>query len=264
MSDPHEERLPGGRLTIVNRVGDTVRRQPMPWSHEVQRLLTHVRRQGFLLVPEPLGFDGEGREVLRYIQGETSATVTPWPGSLWSDELLIEVGKAVAAYHRAVADFVPSQNAQWQYRPRALLPGEIICHHDFAPYNAVFRESHLLGIIDWEGAGPGTIKEEIAFLAWQWVPLSPPHREIPDGSNPDVDQVARLRLLLDSYDYQDREGLIEAVIDRVEISRSGIEERADAGGPAFIGLRNEGHTRDMELLIRHLEQNKRNLQAAIE
>jgi len=167
MSDPREERLPGGRLTIVLRAGDTVLRESKPWSNDVQRLLSHVRSRGFLLAPEPLGFDEQGREVVRYIEGDTSATVTPWPGALWSDELLVEVGKTVADYHRAVADFVPSKVVHWQYRPRALARGEIICHHDFAPYNAVFRGNHLLGMVDWESAGPGTIQEEIAFLAWQ-------------------------------------------------------------------------------------------------
>ena len=264
MSDSREERLPGGRLTVVLRAGDTVLRESKPWSNDVQRLLSHVRSRGFLLAPEPLGFDEQGRDVLRYIEGDTSATVTPWPGSLWSDELLVEVGETVADYHRAVADFVPSEVVHWQYRPRALARGEIICHHDFAPYNAVFRGNHLLGMVDWESAGPGTIQEEIAFLAWQWVPLRPPEREVDDGSNPRVDQVARLRLLLDSYGFEDRMGFIQAIINRVEISRSGIEERASEGGLPYIELRNEGHTRDMESLIRHLEKNRRKLQSAIE
>lgn len=249
---------------MVMRAGDTVRREAKPWSTEVQRLLAHVRSRGFLLAPEPLGFDEQDREVLRYIEGDSSASVTPWPGSLWSDALLVEVGKAVAAYHRAVEDFVPSNDAHWQYRPRALQPGEIICHHDFAPYNAVFKASHLLGMVDWESAGPGTVQEEIAFLAWQWTPLLPPQREVVDGTDPNVDPVARLRLLLDSYGYQERSGLIDAVIDRVEISRSGIEEQAAAGGPAFITLRDEGHTRDMAALIRHREKNRRLLQSSIE
>ena len=264
MSDRTEGRLPGGRLTVVVRVGDTVRREPKPWSDEVQRLLSHLRSRGFFLAPEPLGFDEQGREVLRYIEGDTAATVTPWPGSLWSDELLVDVGRTVAAYHRAVADFVPSDDPHWQYRPRALQPGEIICHHDFAPYNAVFKGRELLGMVDWEGAGPGTVQEEVAFLAWQWVPLRPPQREVNDGSDPHVDHIARLRLLLESYGYEDRAGFIDAIIERVEISRSGIEERAAAGGLPYIELRNEGHTRDMASLIRYLGKNRRKLQEAIE
>jgi hypothetical protein len=264
MSDPREERLPGGRLTVVLRAGDTVLRQSKPWSEDVQRLPAHVRSRGFLLAPEPLGFDDQGREVVRYIDGDTSATVSPWPGPLWSDELLIEAGKTVADYHRAVADFVPPEDVHWQYRPRALVPGEIICHHDFAPYNAVFRGTQLLGMVDWESAGPGTVHEEIAFLAWQLVPLRPPEPEVNDGGHPKIDQVARLRLLLDSYGFEDRTDFIQAIIHRVEISRSGIEERASEGGRAFIELRNEGHTRDMASLIRYLEKNRRKLQTAIE
>jgi aminoglycoside phosphotransferase (APT) family kinase protein len=217
-----------------------------------------------LLAPEPLGFDEQGREVLRFIEGDTAATVAPGSDSLWSDEMLVDVGRAVAAYHRAVADFVPSEDANWQYRPRALQAGEIICHHDFAPYNAVFRGSQLLGMVDWEGAGPGTIQEEIAFLAWQWVPLTPPRPEVSEAITRQIDHIARLRLLLDSYGYDDRAGLIDAIIERVEISRTGIEARAAEGGLAYVALRDEGHTRDMHSLIRHLETNRRELQTAIE
>ncbi|MGC2486596.1 MAG: phosphotransferase [Acidimicrobiales bacterium] len=264
MNDSREIRLPGGRLTLVMRIGDTVHRPPQPWSGEVQRLLAHVRERGFLLVPEPLGFDAQGREVVRYIEGDTSAAVSGWPGPLWSDELLVEVGRAMSAYHRAVSDFVPSASASWQYRPRPLEPGEIICHHDFAPYNAVFRGGRLLGIVDWEGAGPGTVQEEIAFLAWQWVPLHPPEQPRRDGSDPHVDQAQRLRLLLDSYGYERREGLIDAVIYRIEISRSGIEGRADQGEAPFVALRDEGYTREMAELIAHLERNGRALQSSIE
>jgi Phosphotransferase enzyme family len=264
VDDDLEVRLAGGRLTVVTRIGDTVHRASKPWSAEVQRLLAHVRERGFLLAPEPLGFDDQGREVVRYIEGETSATVSPWPGPLWSDALLVEVAKAMSAYHRAVRDFVPSARPTWQYRPRPLEPGEIICHHDFAPYNAVFRDTRLLGIVDWEGAGPGTVQEEIAFLAWQWVPLHPPGEARRDGSDPLVDPTRRLRLLLDSYGYQRREGLIDAVIERIEISRSGIDDRAAQGEAPFVALRNEGYTREMVGLIAHLERNGQSLQSSIE
>jgi hypothetical protein len=259
-----EERLPGGRLTAVIRKGDTVRRPGQPWNKDVHQLLQHVRDRGFLLVPEPRGFDDLGREILSYIEGDTSASVSPWPGPLWCDELLADVGRTVASYHRAVADFIPDADARWQYRPRPLEPGEIICHHDFAPYNAVFKDRQLLGMIDWDGAGPGTIQEELAFLAWQWVPLGPPDLKEKVGCDPQIDEGARLRLLLDTYDYEGREGLIDAVIDRIEISRSGIEERAAGGDPPFIALREEGYTRGMERQIQYLIERNRDLQTEIE
>jgi hypothetical protein len=174
------------------------------------------------------------------------------------------VGRTVAAYHRAVADFIPRVDARWQYRPRPLEPREIICHHDFAPYNAVFKDHQLLGIIDWDGAGPGTIQEEIAFLAWQWVPLVPADLKEHVGCDPQIDEGARLRLLLDCYGYEDRDGLIDAVMERIEISRSGIEERATAGDPPYVSLRDEGYTRGMERSIQYLSERKGDLQSEIE
>jgi hypothetical protein len=119
-------------------------------------------------------------------------------------------------------------------------------------------------MIDWDGAGPGSVREEIAFLAWQWVPLGPPELKAKIGCDPTIDEVARLRLLLDSYGYEHRAGLIDAVLERAEISRSGIEEYAAAGDPAYIALRDEGHPRDIERTIRYLGEVGQDLQAAIE
>jgi hypothetical protein len=246
------------------RKGDTVRRPRQPWNTDVHQLLQHVRDRGFLLAPEPRGFDEHGREVLSYIDGETSASVTPWPGTLWSDALLKDAGRTIAAYHRAAADFAPRADAHWQYRSRPLEPGEIICHHDFAPYNAVFRGDELLGMIDWDGAGPGTIQEELAFLAWQWAPLGPPDLKEHVGCDPQIDEGFRLRLLLDSYGYEQRDDFIEAVIGRIELSRSGIEERAAAGDAPFIALRDEGYTRGMERTITYLSERITELQMEIE
>jgi hypothetical protein len=142
--------------------------------------------------------------------------------------------------------------------------GEIICHHDFAPYNAVFRRDQLRGIIDWDGAGPGTVQEELAFLAWQWVPLGPADLKEKVGCDPTTDDGARMRLLLDSYGFESRLGFIDAIVERIEISRSGIEERAALNDPPYVALRDEGYTRDMERVIRYLGERSLDLQRAIE
>ena len=69
------------------------------------------------------------------------------------------------------------------------------------------------------------------------------------GCDPEIDEAARLRLLLDSYSYDDRKGLLDSVIERAEISRSGIEKYAAEGDPAYIALRDEGYPREIEQII---------------
>ncbi len=46
------------------RVGDTVRRAAGPWTPTIHALLRHLRASGLSMVPEPLGIDEQGREII--------------------------------------------------------------------------------------------------------------------------------------------------------------------------------------------------------
>ncbi|MGX5695037.1 DUF2510 domain-containing protein [Agromyces soli] len=67
------EPLAGGNMGDVLRIGDTVRRASGEWTPAVHLLLRTLRSAGILDVPEPLGLDETGREVLSFISGRT------WP-----------------------------------------------------------------------------------------------------------------------------------------------------------------------------------------
>jgi hypothetical protein len=156
-----EERLAGGNISTVVRVGDTVRRPSGPWTEIVHSLLRHIRNRGFDLAPEPLGIDEHGREILRYIDGSSVGGDHPWPGWAWTDDLLIQATSALRRYHDAVSDFRPVEPLLSRLGESTLGPGDIVCHNDFAPYNVVFRDG-LAGVIDWDiisssstGMGPG-------------------------------------------------------------------------------------------------------------
>jgi len=60
-------------------------------------------------------------------------------------------------------------------------PGEVVGHHDAAPYNAVWAPDPtpedpdagaLVGFIDWDLAHPAFPLEDLAFVALTWVPLT--------------------------------------------------------------------------------------------
>ena len=78
--------LGGGWEAGPVRIGDTVRRRSGRWTPAVHALLRHLESVGFDAAPRVLGMDGQGREVLSYIEGQ--AGVYPLPETLWSDAVL--------------------------------------------------------------------------------------------------------------------------------------------------------------------------------
>jgi hypothetical protein len=240
-----EVRLEGGNLTNVVRIGDTVRREAGSWTPFVHRLLRHVRANGFHLAPEPLGLDTSGREILAYIPGRTLVG-QPWPEWVWSDELLDEAVAALVDYHVKIADFRP-EIVESRLGNQPLTRDQIVCHNDFAPYNCVFENGHLVGVLDWDVACAGTPTWDLAFFAWHWVPLYKPSPALAWRT----DEVCRRRLrrIVDSSGLRDRSAFIEQIIERIQASRRGISSRAADGDEVFKRLQQEGHVEEMRHAI---------------
>jgi hypothetical protein len=262
VTEPPEVPLTGGTLNPVVRVGDTVRRPTGPWTPSVHALLRHVRARGFALAPEPLGLDDTGREVLRYIPGDTVGWSLPWPEWIRSMAMLESVGRAAGRFHAAAADFRPSGSVPWRGGTAELGEAEIVCHHDLAPYNVVVSNGRLAGIIDWDLAGPGTAVSDLAFVAWQWVPLHSPRIASFMGW-PDTDRAPRLARLLDAYGLVRRDGFIEAVQDRMRLNRRVMLERAAEGDPGYQALVDQGHIGGMDEALEFLAAEGPSLQAAL-
>lgn len=258
-----ETPLAGGKLNAVARVGETVHRPTGSWTPTIHALLRHLRGRGFTLGPEPLGFDARGREVLSYLEGSTVGAAVPWPDWVWQEDLLAEVGRATARYHRAVADFRPTGVVPWHWGPAELQPHEVVCHNDLAPYNVVVRDGRLGGIIDWDLVFPGTIRSELAFVAWQWVPLQDPYIASMFGWLDRHHLGRRLRILLDGYGLADRSGFIDDVIVRVKQNRDVIVRRAREGVTAYVELERQGHVLGMNRAVAFLSDEGAALQAQL-
>jgi hypothetical protein len=258
-----ETPLAGGKLNTVVRIGETVHRPAGSWTPTVHALLCHIRARGFHLAPEPLGVDARGREVLSYLDGSTVGAAIPWPAWIWEEELLAEVGQATARYHQAVADFRPTGIIPWHWGPAELQANEIVCHNDLAPYNVVVGDGRLRGIIDWDLVFPGTIRSELAFVAWQWVPLQDPPIASMFGWQDRHRLGRRLRVLLDGYGLADRTGFIDDVIVRVKQNRDVIVRRAREGVAAYMELERQGHVAGMNRAVAFLVEEGAGLQAEL-
>lgn len=231
--------LLGGNVGTVVRVGDTVRRTTGPWTPAVHELLTHLETVGFAYSPRVLGFDDRGREILTYIEGETARPSHPWPTWAWDDATLTHTGSIMREFHEAVADFRPVGNRAWRFATASLAADEVVCHNDIAPYNIVWRDGRVVGIIDWDLAGPGTPSWDVAFAAWTFAPIHT--RALAHELGAPTDAGRRLRLLCDAYGLVERDDFLALIAQRMQASIDGIETFAARGEAAFVRMIADGH-----------------------
>src|SRR5205809_294231 len=193
----------GGNLNDATRVGDTVRRRAGPWTPAVHALLLFLENAGFE-APRVRGVDGKGREILEYIDGDVHpGWPDPAPSWVMDDDHLAAGARLLRHYHDLVAGFVPPADSRWRFvAPTA---HEIVCHNDWAPWNALFRERRLAVMLDWDMAGPGTRLWDIANSAYSWVPL------LSESGAFSIDERAvRLRRFCDAYGLSNRASLLIA------------------------------------------------------
>lgn len=193
MAEPVEKKLKGGNTTPVARVGDDVLREAGPWTPTVQRLLSHLRDNGVNWCPEPQGWSPDGREAVSYIKGKVPKL--PFPDWMYEDDVLVTAAQWMRQLHDLTADF---DEPDFVWRSPRRKPAEVVCHNDFMPFNMVFKDQKLVGIIDWDLASPGPRIWDLAFLAYWMVPLMRP--ESPWAPKIKVNLKARMTLLLEAYD----------------------------------------------------------------
>jgi Phosphotransferase enzyme family len=150
----------------VVRIGDTVRRPLGPWSAAVHGLLRHLEAAAFP-APRVVGAQGDC-EVLSWIEGESGvngwARIVPEAG-------LRRWGGLLRRYHDAVRGYRPAPGTEWASGLGTCGPGEIICHGDFGPWNAVWQGDEIAGLIDWDMAGPAAPIFDIAYALDYAVPF---------------------------------------------------------------------------------------------
>ncbi len=183
--------LSGGRTNLgIVRIGNTVYRPMRPNSEFIQALLKHIRSQGCDCVPEPLGFDSKGREVLSFIEGDVPSEL-----GFHNDETLIAAANMIRAYHDVTRGFISNSNL------------EVICHNDLSPCNFVFREGKPIGIIDFDAATPGSRVMDLGYAAWLWLNLGNDELAM-------TEQERRFELFLKAYREDNSKAVIEAMLLR--------------------------------------------------
>ena len=222
--DGTEETLSGGNMEPVVRVGGTVRRATGPWTPAVHRLLDELADARVDGVPEALGVDAQGREILSFLDGVVLTDASPYVQ--WSDGVLIAAGRLLRRIHDASEPLVADDALIWRSPRRE--PAEVICHNDFATYNLIVRDERLAGVIDFDFASPGSRLWDLAYLAYRIVPFA---EDATSADGLDLDR--RLAQLIEAYDatYSDRE-VIDAAVARLDDLAAFTRRRAQETGRA--------------------------------
>jgi len=203
-----EQPLPRGDVTDgVVRVGHTVRRPHQPQSPAVAAYLDHLEAVGFDGSPRYLGRDAQGRDTLSYLPGDVAGDPPQaWaadPDVLASVALLVRRLDDASVGFAEDSDFRPFFGAVWRpdlvqvELPFALPRPELVTHLDVTPQNVVVRDARAVGLVDFDLARPSTRLESVHNIALHWAPLRDPADVYPTW--PDVDQLARLRVIADAY-----------------------------------------------------------------
>lgn len=239
MTDKVEEHLPGN-LGGVYRRGTTVHRPVGYWTPAVHDLL-HYLDGRVAHIPRVHGLDDQGREVLDFLPGLVLA-----PDAILNEGRLISLVSWTKTFHSAVADF--NHVGPWRSFSMPIPDSShqvFIGHNDIAPYNSCFSADELRGVFDWDLAGPTTALNELAFIAWNCVPLCRP-------IEPSI-AAARLELIAQTYGEVDPVQILLAVPPRIRAMLSGIPIAAAAGDPGMKNLMDQGEPERSRVSLAGLE-----------
>jgi hypothetical protein len=227
--------LPGGNLSHVVRIGDTVRRPVGPWTATIHALLRHL--EDFDGAPRVFGIDEEGREIVEYVPGAVE-----WPElrALRTDDGLARGAVLLRRYHEAVASFAIPDDAAWRFPDMErdvdgvpALAGEerIVCHNDCAAWNLVTSDDRW-AFIDWDTAGPRPRLWDVAYAIRGMILV-----------NPESDIRHRVEVFASAYglDVVERSRLPEIVIARIASSLDAMRRRAEAGIEPWARMWAGGH-----------------------
>ncbi|MGQ4481889.1 aminoglycoside phosphotransferase family protein [Streptomyces sp. SAS_276] len=210
-----ESALGGGAVNEVVRVGETVRRTPVPLERSgyVTGLLAYFARRGWPGAPRFLGTDERGREMFRYVEGRAAVR---------TDDSLVRVARLVRAFHD-LTHGIPQSGEQ-----------DVVCHSDLAPRNTVYDSAwHPMAFVDWDLAAPGERIHDVAHVCWQYLDLGPDIVDLPATAR-------RIALICEAYGLDDTHRLLDTVLWWQDRCRRGIEAGAERGERGMVALRARG------------------------
>jgi len=221
----------------VTRLGDHVFRPSNPNSATIHRFLAHLDAVGFDGASVPVGIDADGRERLRFVEGDVP--LVPYPDWSQSDAALASVVRLMKRFHEASASYEMRPDDTWSDEMADSARGPIVCHNDVCLENVVFRDGEAVALLDFDFAAPGRPIYDLACFARMCVPIADELRARFGWKEADLPP--RLRLVADTYglDAPQRSEMLEMLSGAIERGGEFLGRRVRAGDPNFTKLWND-------------------------
>jgi aminoglycoside phosphotransferase (APT) family kinase protein len=234
-----EEVLHGGvaNAGAVLRAGSHVLRPSNEHSGSILEFLSRLEAVGFDAAPSPVGLEPDGRECLRFIQGDVA--IPPYPEWAQSDEALASVATVIRELHDASL-LIDRSDLTWSSEMADPLGGPVICHNDVCLENVVFGDGCAVALLDFDFAAPGRRTFDLAAFARMCVPVDDEHNSARLGWDA-ADRPGRLRIVCDTYgiDAGGRLEVLNSLSDAIASGGEFVRRHAEAGEPGFVRMWNE-------------------------
>ena len=244
--DGDREVLQGGvaNAGAVVRIGGDVLRPSNPNTASVHRFLRSLAAAGFDGASVPVGVDADGRERLRYIEGDVP--VPPYPAWSQTDEALASTARLLRRFHEVARTVEPHPDDTWASdladpgAADASADRLVICHNDVCPENVVFRDGIAVGLLDFDWAAPGRPAYDVACFARMCVPVDDDESAAANGFGLHAlaDRPGRLRLVTDScgLDADGRAAVLTALDGTIAGGGRWVAAKVAAGEPGFVAM----------------------------
>ena len=239
MMDSVEIELKGGvaNAGAVTRTGDFVLRPSNEHTPTIHRFLAALADSGFAGAAQPVGVEPDGRERLRFIEGDVP--LPPFPDWAQTDEVLASTARLIRRFHDASRTVAKADVDSWSNEMADPFGGSLICHNDVCLENVVFRHGEAVALLDFDFAAPGRIVYDLACFSRMCVPIDDLDSSAQQGWRP-ADLPRRLRLVADEYglDQIERRDLLVELHGTIVRGGQFMLRRVEAGDQNFIELWN--------------------------
>ncbi len=222
------------------KIGNTVHRQVSDNGDYVHAILKFLEEKEYSWAPHFLGIDGEGREIVDFIEGYVPHGQEV-PPETWSLSTMSEIFEHIRQLHELTAG---SELAQGQ---------ECVCHGDLSFANTTYREGKAVAFIDWDWTHPGRRIDDVAYALLQYLSIG--EYMSPKGPG---EQAELARKLVDAYGLasEQRSLLVDTMLGSLLATREKQMESIRRNTPAAQRLAKAGVPELMLKRHKWLEDNK--------